>query len=53
MRFPTRDQLTNFCQAAYDLVFGNKLAIYLNAFAKADEMRGREKRGAIARGATD
>ncbi len=53
MRFPSRDQLTNFRQAAHHLVFGNQLAIHLNALAKADEMRRSEKRGAIARGAAD
>ena len=53
MRIPSRDQLTNFRQATHDLVFGNHLAIDLNAFAKADEMGRSEKRGAIARGAAD
>ena len=53
MRFPARDQLTNFRQAARHLVFGNKLAIHLNSLAKADEMGRSEKRGAIARGAAD
>ena len=37
----------------HDFVFGNHFAIDLNAFAKGDEMRRGEKRGAITRGAAD
>ena len=36
-----------------DFVFGDHFAIYPNAFAKSDEVRGSEKTGAISSGAAD
>src|SRR6266404_1520955 len=53
MRIPSGDQITNGGQTICNRVLGNHFAIYTNAFAKRDEVRGGEQAGAMSVGATD
>src|SRR5437867_448912 len=43
MRIPIANAFTDFGETARDFVWGNHLAIYADAFAKTDEVRGGEQ----------
>ena len=45
MRFPIGDEVADRGQSVSNSRFGNHFAIYSNAFAKGNEVRGREEPG--------
>src|SRR5207302_4799313 len=52
-RIPGRNQIANFSQPACDFVCSDHFAIDPNTFVKVDKVRGGEKTGMMASGATD
>src|SRR5436305_14504551 len=53
MRIPIANAFTDVGETARDFVWGNHLAIYADAFAKTDEVRGGEQASAMTGGASD
>ncbi len=53
MRIPIGDEIANRVQTISNGVLGNHFAVHANAFAERDEVRRREKAGAMSLRAAD